>query len=462
MLRLLLLVIGLPLMFQPAAAAPSKEIEAKVALEGSLEKRLQAVLREALGSNDLIVIVNVSMLAESEKSEAEIMPGVPANQSPAIGGALGLTLPTVSRILATIIVDQSTSEPDIELIQKVAKGLLGISPERGDGVSIEKIKFHKPSAAAPDPWRHSSLGLSLLWLIFAVIALVLLQNRFLRPLLDNLRDNASLARGAGQRSDPGAQSEAPAKEAPAPADTALPEANGPSRPNLPFSFIHEGDLPKLNFMMRSADARSAAILIHYLPPALASRTLACLEPAVQREVAGLMSKVVELDENQVRPFEESVRKRIDYLMGGEDKLAALLNGLPSNAKNDLFQTLRDKDPELAVRLARRIVFIEDLAGLEPGELGILTRRLPIRTLACVLKSSEILKNSILPKLPQGMKEWLVQEIELYPEIFPEALEAAQQRVLEVFAQGIREGRFTRKEAAAEIEADRPPFMSNGA
>src|SRR4051812_24854771 len=58
---LLLCLLGAGAAATTTSKEGSREIEAKVALESSLEKRLQSVLREALGTNDLIVIVNVAL-----------------------------------------------------------------------------------------------------------------------------------------------------------------------------------------------------------------------------------------------------------------------------------------------------------------------------------------------------------------------------------------------------------------
>ena len=70
---------GTQLYAQGVASSP---LEAKLALENSLEKRLRLVLAEALGTEDIIVIISADMQeqVQGRKAAVEIMPGVPEKE----------------------------------------------------------------------------------------------------------------------------------------------------------------------------------------------------------------------------------------------------------------------------------------------------------------------------------------------------------------------------------------------
>jgi flagellar motor switch protein FliG len=446
-----------------AAVTPkeaSRELEAKVSLESSLEKRLQSVLREALGSDDLIVIVNVALRSETEaKDDSEVMPGVPVKEAQAADAlsAAGLSMPMVSRISATIIMDQDTEAKDADLAKKVAEGILGISAGRGDSLTVEKIKFHKPHVQ-PDTSRWYALAGSGLWLLFAVVALIVVQRRFLGPLVANLRDlsAAALMRKNSEERGPAEERQgAAAAEGKTSSSTQAAAATG--RAGLPFSFLEKRDLPKLIHLLRGSTDEAAATVIQYLPPDMAVAAIAGLETEPRRQVVTLLSRVNELVESQVRPLEESVRQRIDYMIGGEDKLVELLEPLPLALQTDLLATLRSEDPDVADGVSRRLVFIDDLAELEPAEIKLLSRRVPAKLLAVVLKSSAILRLSVLPKLASGTREWLTQEIELSQNPTPEALDAARRPVIAALSDLVREGRIVlRKKEAPPALAPADP------
>jgi len=433
----------------------SREIEAKVALESSLERRLQAVLREALGSDDLIVIVNVALRSESAAQEdGEVLPGVPVKaQSPE---SAAMSLPMVSRLTATIMVDESLEAKDVDLVSKVANGILGISKARGDSLAVEKIKFHKPRAQQ-DALRFAASATSALWLILAVVAMILLQQKFLGPLISNLRDISAAAllreRGA-QRPEAVEAPPAAAASASAAAETsgerAAAASTNSARSYHPFSFVGAVDMPKLIYILRRTNTAEAATIIQYLPQDLAAKALADLEPAARRAVVGALSKVTQLDADLVKPLEDTLRKRLDFLIGGEDKLVELLDSLPSTMQDDLLDTLRADNPATAEAVSRRLVFIDDLASLEPVEIKLLSRRVPAKVLAVLLKATPSLRDDLLPKLAGGTREWLTQEIDFSQEPSPEVLESARRLVLAAVSQLVREGRITlRKKAAVE-------------
>jgi flagellar motor switch protein FliG len=148
-------------------------------------------------------------------------------------------------------------------------------------------------------------------------------------------------------------------------------------------------------------------------------------------------------------LEESVRQRIDYMIGGEDKLVEVLQAMPASMQSDLLASLRGDDPQIAENVSRRLVLIDDLANLEAAEIKLLSRRVPAKLLAVILKSSATLRLSVLPKLAAGTREWLNQEIELSSEPTPEALEAARQPVLAAVMQLVREGRIVLRKKIPE-------------
>ena len=441
----------------------SREIEAKVALESSLEKRLQSVLKEALGSDDLIVIVNVTLRSEANQEDPEVMPGVPVKQAQsadALAEAAGATSPMVSRISATVMVDEALEAKDVDLVTKVATGILAISPTRGDTLNVEKIKFHKPRVQN-DPLRYTGVAGTALWLIFAVILAIVLQRKFLGPLITNLRDlsTAALLRERdGERTKPGEAQSADA-EAPETAAAASAPAGG-ARADQPFSFVDRGDLPKLIHILRHSSAADAATTIQYLPSDIAAKAIAELEPEARQEVIARLSKVTQLDASQVRPMEQSLRERIDFLIGGEDKVVELLDVLPAAMQADLLAALRADNPDMAAAVSRRLVSIDDLASLEPAEIKLLSRRVPAKLLAILMKSSTALRDSVLPKLARGTREWLTQEIEFSQEPTADALESARRPVLAAISQLVREGRIVLKKKTSSAPpprvAEAPP------
>ena len=198
-------------------------------------------------------------------------------------------------------------------------------------------------------------------------------------------------------------------------------------------------MPMLCLLLQKAKPLSVSAVLHYLPPSMASQALRSLDSGKRIEVVRLMSKVTQLDRGQVQALEESLRSRVNYLMGGEHKLAELIDHAPASLQEELLGALKSHDPELGDRLKKRVVLLEDLALLGETELKALFRRVPLRSLAVVLKSDPELKDKIMSKVGHGAGEWLAQEIELTRESPGELVESEQRRVLAALSQLVREG-----------------------
>ena len=435
-----LLALGL----SPARAAQApQELETEVQLESSQEARLQAVLKKVLSTEDILVIVDLSLASESRSGLTELLPGVPLDKTPIAKDLGTLNRSTVKGISATVILDKSVPAEADTLVQSTAESVLGLDLARGDSVTIKRMPIKAAAIATPAAreWVMPAPVVSLLWLFAAAVALFLIYGRFLRPLLGLLRE-VGLSRPAPQtiQAAPGAAVDntgppPPIETAPKPRE-ALPP---PEDEDLPFSFLRERHVPMLKFLLRKAPGKTAAVIVHYLPAVLATDVLSSLPPETRQDVARAMSKVVQLEEDNVRQIEDSLRARIDYLMGGEDKLAEILDQASPSLQEEMLAAVRGEEPEVATRLGRRIVRLDDIAWLDSNDIKTLSRRIPIRSLAAVLKADPELKARVMPKLTAGLGAWLGQEIELAGELVGDRLAAEQKRVLSTLAQLVKEG-----------------------
>lgn len=431
----------------PATAATrestSKAIEAKIALESSLEKRLRQLLTEVLGSENLVVIINVDLYSEEEGRDRgeEILPGVPLKET-AIPGALGATLTMVKKIKATIILDESTRESDIQLVRKVAGGLLGVAADRGEAIAIEKMRFRKGALSQTGVLGSPGLW-NLLWFFLAAVGLGLLYAGFLARFLQVGRDLAGALRSQGETQRAAgelAPEAASAAAGPAGGAPGSPESNGArDRDGLPFSFVKEEHLPKLLYLLRKGSPEHIAMVAHYLPPHMATQILASQDESTREKVAQYLVQVTELKEAAVREMEKWIRSRIDFLVGGEEKLGELLDRLPPGLQEGFLSQVAGRDSALSEKLRARVVELKDLAALEPVELQAVLRRVPLPVLAQVLKTEPGLAEKILAKVPAGIAERLTQEMALSRDLPRARLEAEMRRVLDAVKALAKEG-----------------------
>ena len=217
-------------------------------------------------------------------------------------------------------------------------------------------------------------------------------------------------------------------------------------------------MPALNLLIRDQPAHLAATIVQYLPPPLASLALAGMPPKTRQQVLAELSKPNLLNEGEVKRWEEFIRSRIDFMMGGEDKLADILDSASVGLQAELLHLLRTQDPALGERLQRRIVVLDDIAQLDESGLMTLSRHVPVRSLAAAIKSSASLKQQVLPKLKTGLGEWLAQEIEFTGELSAEAAQIEIGRVLKALSALAKENKVVLNKSRAQAE---PPLPQAG-
>lgn len=427
-----------------AQTASRSSLEAKLALESSLEKRVQLVLSEALGTQDVIVIISAE-LQEQDKKSAEIMPGIPQKEK--IGEAsLSTSLTMVKKISASLILDRSVSEQDTELAKKLASGLLGLPADRQDLIAVEKMDFRKakPLTAAalfapPNLW-------SLLWILVVGILALVMVTVFLSPLSKSARafveafSAGSAAAAAGGERAERPEAEADRTTAQAAAETPAAQELGGRKP--PFWFLNAGHLGSLAFIMKTRPTEDLTIVLSYAPGDFAAKLAEALYPKSAEAMAAL-PKITLMQEARIRALENDILASLDYVIGGEEKTVNLISGLDEAVQEKALAAFTKLDPAMARKLNSSIVRLANIQNLEPAHAQALARRLPMRALAAALKGSAYAK-PFVTKLVGGMQERFQQELDLTRDLPAEAYKAERTKVVETMRQMIKEGLISLK------------------
>jgi hypothetical protein len=450
----------------PRRNSSTQDIQAKVALEGSVERRLQEVLRRVLATDDVVAVVNADLLADTERADVEILPGVNIKETPASANApLELPASLVRRISVTLFLDRATSDASVELAKTTAAKMVGLKTERGDTMTIERMDFPKSAALTPKQKFRKAFTeptglLAVAWLLVACMALLVLSRRFFDPFVGAVRD---AARGLAEKSSAPQSVAAVAAGAPGASD-AGPRDAAPSRAaipadaerHIPFAFIRDRDLPTLNMLLVEQPVPTVAAIVSFLSPAFASAALSALPQEKRDEIVARMAAPVLLPPAEVAALEESIRSRIDCMIGGEEKLAEILDQSSVDMQAEMLETLRSSDEDLWERLQRRVVVLADLASLDEAGIATLSRAVPLKSMAIALKSNPALARQVTAKLKTGLGQWLKQEIDLTRGVAEDVRQAEMRRVVKALAQLVRDGRLVlRKDRALPPAAYAP-------
>jgi hypothetical protein len=431
----------------------------KISLENQLERKLKQVIMEITGTDRVVIFVNTELtsargdsdkLLEKRKGNALVLPGVPekkeigTGQSQMVLGA-GTSKYKVNKITLSIWIDNSVPGSIIELIQDIAKNVIGYNQNRGDSINVKKVDFESKG------FFNSLFALpNLFWLILTLVGgfmLVTVGLFFMDPLkkvvpaLKNI--DWGLIRGTGE-SNTVERTMTYEREVlsgrPSASGNEPVALTGDKDAALPFSFIRERDIPSLAFLLKDKTAQDIAIAINYLDPAIGMRLLDQFPKEKQVEVALILGRE-EINMEKVNALEEMVKSRLTYVVGGENKLLALLDMTNEDVRDKIVKTLETKDAQTATRLKSRIKSLESIIRDLPA-IGVQTlyRNIDATLFAQILKASpEDIQQKVVTSLSAGAAERLKEEMELSRPLSGVRLRREKQNLMVLVRRLISEG-----------------------
>jgi hypothetical protein len=457
-------VLGLLLLCQSfLLAAPAVRAEVnddyalKISLENQLERKLKQVIMEITGTDRVVIFVNAELASargdsdkvlEKKKGNALVLPGVPekkefgAGQSEMLFGA-GSSKYKVNKISLAIWLDKSVPGSIADLIQDIAKNVIGYNQGRGDLITIKKVDFESKGFfstlfAVPNVF----------WLILTIVGgfvLVAAGLFFLDPLknvvpaLKNIDWNAIRGTGASSVTERTSTFEREIVTGNRGSGTELAAAVAADK-DLPFAFVRERDLPSLAFLLKDRPAQDAAVVANYIDPALSMRLMDLFPKERQIEIAFVLAKQ-EISKEKVSTLETTIKDQLVYVVGGENKLITLLDMASDDVRDRIVKTFETKDAATALRLKQRIKSLETIIRELPTQgIQTLYRHVDAALFAQVLKSlAAELQQKVISALSAGAAERLKEEMDLSRPLSAIRLKREKQNLMVVIRRLITEG-----------------------
>ncbi len=506
------MLLAVPGVSRAAMGEYSTVVEAKIALENTLETKVVTILSRILGPEQarrFIVIVNIEPNVEKSEIERETwtpekggrrgaaggegdrgfsLPGVPVkkkigDESGGAGGLMSggsrsiektLKLPAsfIKRLSLTLLVDERVPDEALETAQKVAAEMLGVDPSRGDTVTVKRQSFLETGRSIWDTLT-SPKTLAITGLVAGTILTVLLLLFFFGPVTSFLRgtlrilqdakpretktalkfENAGALGGLGSSLGLGGGYQGESAPVVHESRTTAGTRSAGEEATRPFSFIRREHIKPLLYLLHQESPDTAALVVSYLKPEDAAHVMAGLPEHLQAEVALRLGAIQQTAPELVTALEQDIKRRIDYIVGGADYLAGILDRVDRVARERILTSLQGTDAELAQRVRGMIFTFDDLLALDDRALQMALREINVSSLAIALRNAvPEMTQRVLSKMSEGAAAMLREEIELGRPVSPARVEEEQRRIVDAVKRLEEEGRITLKRGGAEAPA----------
>src|SRR3989339_2192680 len=445
----------------------------KLTLETNIEKRVTDALAKLLDPQDFIVMVNIEPIIEEVnrnrttpqveqlqaptiKRKDYILPGIPAKkglgdedkntQTPVQvvvspnESNMEVMKNFIKKITVTVKFDKNVPDNIINEAKTIVSGLVNFNVERGDILAVEKTEFYKKQI----PWYQIFTNFpSLIWFLGIVLFAFFLfgpLNVFFQHLLRTLNVKSAQTSDNNQAMAQPQINVHTSGGGGGPVTMSLEEGRS-KKPTL-FSFINDGNLWNLAYLLKTESPDRTALVLSYMRNDWASFVLSQLPIDLQSKVAVELASVKQLEPDDVEIMELELKKKIDYLIGGSAQIIKICETSDKKTTENILASLSISNPELAEQVRNQLLNINDLAFVDSNGLRVLFREIALPSWAIGLKiAKDSTREKILKTLPIGASEMLKQEMDLNQNVSQTMIDEEERRIIAIMRKLRNEGRI---------------------
>jgi flagellar motor switch protein FliG len=208
---------------------------------------------------------------------------------------------------------------------------------------------------------------------------------------------------------------------------------------VPFGFLHKVDSQNLLTFIIDEHPQTIALVLSYLPPAMAAEVIAGLPAERGQAVIRRIATMGRTSPEIITEVEQGLRSRMSSALsqhfqnaGGVQAVAEILNVTDRATERALMETLNESDAELAEEIRRRMFVFEDLAKLSNKDVQNVLKNVETNQWAMALKgASEELKQVVLSNMSSRAAQLLKEEMEYLGAVRVSEVEGVQQQVVDI-------------------------------
>jgi flagellar motor switch protein FliG len=239
-----------------------------------------------------------------------------------------------------------------------------------------------------------------------------------------------------------AEGEQPAEMTPE--ELALLEAEEEAMKKLvPFTYINETNLKQLAYLLHHEEPWIVALVISYLTPEFAFKVMESLPADLQAKVALETAMYRQTSEEQVIAINEDIKQKIDFVVGGLDKLVGILENSDRMAQDNILEYLKNEKPAIYERVREQILMFEDIANFPKMAMQVVVRELKTEELARALRGAgPELQQKFYDNMSQGAVTLLKEEMEFGRPVTDDQINEERKKIVDFIKTMEKEGKVS--------------------
>jgi flagellar motor switch protein FliG len=227
-----------------------------------------------------------------------------------------------------------------------------------------------------------------------------------------------------------------------------PEEDESMKKFEPFTYINETNLKRLvyMFMLRKEEPWVIAVVCSYLRPDFARMLITSLPVEIQAKVALEALTVRQVTREQVMAIDADVKENVDFVVGGMERLLAMLDEADTATRNNILNYLKNDKPQVYERVRKFVLTFEDIANFPDREMQTLVRELKAESMARALTNAQPeVVNKFFTNMSAGAASLLKEAMEYATGLTPSQIEEERGKIMDLIKVMEKEGKINVRE-----------------
>ena len=192
---------------------------------------------------------------------------------------------------------------------------------------------------------------------------------------------------------------------------------------VPFTYVTDENIKQLAYLLHHEEPWIVAMVISYLSPEHSFKVMEALPPDLQAKVALETALYRQTSLEQVQAIDEDIKQKIDFVVGGMEKLVVILESSDRMSRDNILEYLKNEKPAVYDRVRERILLFEDIVNFPKLAMQILVRELKTEQLGRALRNvSPELQQKFFENMSQGAVTLLKEEMEFGRQVTDDQIE----------------------------------------
>lgn len=224
----------------------------------------------------------------------------------------------------------------------------------------------------------------------------------------------------------------------------------------PFNFINDENVKQLAYLLHHEEPWIVALVMSYLSPEHAYKVMEALPADLQAKVALETAMYRQTSMDQVRTINDDIREKIDFVVGGLEKLVGILESSDRFSRDNVLEYLKNEKPGLYEKVRERIILFDDIVNFPKQAMQTIVRELKTEELGRALRNaSPDIQQKFFDNMSQGAMTLLKEEIEYGRPVTEDQIEEERRKIVDLIKQMEADGKvsFRQKGQMAAITED---------